>query len=83
MLKIAIYYWFNPYRGYEWPLYLKSVLCVCLIVLGNFSNYSPHPSPFLSFIVLSYIKESNEAIKRIIRRVKSDIGTFRILELKI
>ena len=28
MLKIAIYYWFNPYRGYEWPLYLKSVLCV-------------------------------------------------------
>ncbi len=34
-------------------------------------------------IVLSYIKESNEAIKRIIRRVKSDIGIFRILELKI
>ena len=31
-------------------------------------------------IVLSYIKESNEAIERIIRRVKSDIGIFRILE---
>ena len=36
-----------------WNLCLFVCLFVCLIVLGKFSNYSPHPPLFPLFIVLS------------------------------
>ena len=56
MLKIAIYYWLIPssdLQGIRVASVFEICLCVCLIVLGNFSNYSPHPPLFPSFIVLS------------------------------
>ena len=54
MLKIAIYYWPIPSSDPQ-GIRVASVfeISVCVFVLGKFSNYSPHPPLFPSFIVLS------------------------------